>query len=107
MKKLFVALSVFVLPLISPAAFAQDLQLQFSPADQQMMMNQMIPVMEQMMKTMMKAQLDVLAEQKTAKQMATYTKNLYDALIEQGFSKEESLEIAMRLGFPAMPNMSN
>lgn len=80
-----------------------------SSAQQQEMMQQtmqaMTPFFGQVMKAMMEAQLEILAQPGTAEKLATYTRNYYEALVRKGFSKEEALRIAMTVGFPAFPGM--
>lgn len=44
--------------------------------------------------------LDYLAKPQTAKKLATFQKNYYDALIEQGFTKEQAFELVLRFGNP-------
>jgi hypothetical protein len=44
--------------------------------------------------------LDYLAKPETTKKLATFQKNYYDALIEQGFTKEQAFELVLRFGNP-------
>ena len=44
--------------------------------------------------------LDYLAKPQTTKKLATFQKNYYDALIEQGFTKEQAFELLLRFGNP-------
>ncbi|MEM8671900.1 MAG: hypothetical protein AAGG48_30565 [Planctomycetota bacterium] len=44
--------------------------------------------------------LDYLAKPETTKKLATFQKNYYDALIEQGFTKEQAFELLLRFGNP-------
>jgi hypothetical protein len=42
----------------------------------------------------------------TAAKLAAFNKNLYDALIEQGFTKEEAFQIVLNTSLPtAAPTM--
>lgn len=66
-------------------------------------MRAMAPMMRQMMQTMTQEVLVLLAEPETATQMATFTKNYYDALVARGFTKEEALRIVIGHGIPALP----
>lgn len=59
----------------------------------------------QVTKIMMEAQLNVLADPETANKLASFTRNYYNALIKQGFAKENALKIAMAVGFPKLPEM--
>ncbi len=93
--------------LVATVALAEDSKL--SPAEQQAQMQQamqmMTPMFGQMTKSMMEAQLNVLADQETANKLATFTKNYYNALVKQGFTKEDALKIAVAVGFPKLPEM--
>jgi|JI9StandDraft_2_1071091.scaffolds.fasta_scaffold56704_1 hypothetical protein len=44
--------------------------------------------------------LDYLAKPETAKKLATFQKNYYDALVAQGFTKEQAFELVLRFGNP-------
>lgn len=44
--------------------------------------------------------LDYLAKPQTVKKLATFQKNYYDALIEQGFEKDQAFELLLRFGNP-------
>ena len=44
--------------------------------------------------------LDYLGKRETAKKLATFQKNYYDALIEQGFTKDQAFELLLRFGNP-------
>ncbi len=69
------------------------------------MQGMMGPMMGQMMQSMMEGTLRVLAKPETADQLATFTRNYYDALIRKGFTKAEALEIVTKIGVP-MPGMT-
>ncbi len=43
-----------------------------------------------------------LAEPETAKKLARFQKGYYEALIEEGFSKEEALKIICSTGIPSV-----
>ena len=81
-------------PQSPPSAEAMDAQ-----------MTMMAPMMGRMMQTMMEAVLAVAARPETANQMATFTKNYFDALVAKGFTRDEALRIVMAHGFPTMPSM--
>ncbi|MDA8077792.1 MAG: hypothetical protein M0Z79_02525 [Nitrospiraceae bacterium] len=80
-----------------------------SPEQQQQLIQQqmqmMTPMFGQMMKAMLEAHLDVLANTATAEKLATFSKNYYDALVKKGFTKEEAFRITMSVGFPSLPSM--
>src|SRR6266516_1277223 len=59
----------------------------------------------EMMQSMMEGTLRVLAKPETADQLATFTRNYYDALIRKGFTKAEALEIVTKIGVP-MPGLT-
>ena len=63
----------------------------------------MTPMMGQMMTAMMRSSLAVLSEPATTQQMATFSKNYFDALIAKGFTREEALQIVMAVGVPMLP----
>jgi hypothetical protein len=44
--------------------------------------------------------LDYLAKPETTKKLAAFQKNYYDALVEQGFTKEQAFELVLRFGNP-------
>jgi len=108
MKRIFNVLIMSSFIFLSCNATSGERQ-QPTPEQQQKMMQQsmnaMVPFMGQMMKVMMKVQFEVLSDPNTAQQLATYTKNYYEALIKKGFTKEESLKIAMNMGIPSLPSM--
>ena len=57
------------------------------------MFNAMSPLYGKMAQNAAKTKLNILEDPNTATKIAIFTKNLYDALVEQGFSKNEALEI--------------
>ncbi len=62
--------------------------------------NQQMPT-EQMMGTMkilMKGMLEVYSSPDVTNAMASFCKNLYDALVKRGFTKEEALQIVVAQG---------
>ncbi|NQT89814.1 MAG: hypothetical protein HQ558_00995 [Candidatus Omnitrophica bacterium] len=62
---------------------------------------QMQPMISSMMDSMVGAMFKLLAKPEIAENMATFTKNYYDALIKKGFSKEEALQIVVAVGVPS------
>jgi hypothetical protein len=71
-----------------------------SPEVMQKSMEMFGPMMGQMMSGMLDGMLTVLAKPETAQRTAAFTKNYHDALIAQGFSKEDALKIVMAHGIP-------
>ena len=66
------------------------------------MFGQMGPMYETMMKSMIEGTLKALAQPENVERMAVFTRRYYEALIKQGFSKEEALHIVAGVGVPAM-----
>ena len=64
----------------------------------------MIPLTGKMVEAMMETQLTVLAKPESAEKVARYIKNLHDALIKQGFSKDEAMKIVTSLPIPSAPS---
>lgn len=103
MKKIFLVIAI---ALLTGVTYAQEKEL--TPQEQQMQIQQVRHMMTQLpyqMKVIMEIQLDVLAKPDTAEKLAQYIKNYYDALVRQGFSKDEALKIAMTVGFPEFPGI--
>ncbi len=76
-----------------------------SAAQMQQMMgmfNQMGPMYETMMKSMIEGTLKALAEPENVERMAVFTRRYHQALMKQGFTKEEALQIVAGVGVPAM-----
>lgn len=61
----------------------------------------MAPMMGKMMEAMIEAQLAVISRPESAEKMAQYVKNFYEALIKQGFTKEEALKIVTSISIPS------
>ncbi len=101
------ALSLLLAVAFASPASAQPSQMTPEQTEQMMQrqMEMMGPMFGQMMRVMMQAQFEVLSQPETAEKLAAYTRNYYEALIEQGFSKQEALEIAMNVGIPSAPMM--
>ena len=70
--------------------------------DFEKMSKQMTPMFGNMVESMMQGKLKVFAQQETTILLAKFVKNFYDALIDEGFSKEEALQVVMSFGFPAI-----
>lgn len=63
-------------------------------------MGAMLPMMGQMAEAQIEAQLKVAERPETAERIATFKKNLFDALRSKGFSAEQSLQITSTTPFP-------
>jgi hypothetical protein len=66
------------------------------------MSKEMTPMFGNMVESMMQGKLRVFAQQETTVLLAKFVKNFYDALIAEGFSKKEALQIVTGFGFPAI-----
>ena len=68
------------------------------------MMDQMGPMYQTMVQAMMEGTLKLLEQQQVIDRMAAITRSYYEALMKQGFTREESLQIVagMKL-FPPQP----
>ncbi len=107
-----VTLAIWALLVCAPAAgLAQQPSPSASPRDttpsaqlQQMMgmFGQMGPMYETMMKSMIEGTLKALGDPENVERMAVFTRRYYQALIKQGFSKDEALQIVAGVGVPAM-----
>jgi len=81
-----------------------------SPADttksfklsQEEMPQTMAPMMRQLIESMMEGMLTIMAKKEYAEKLALFKKNFYDALLAQGFTKEQAMEIVVATGVPAM-----
>jgi hypothetical protein len=74
-----------------------------APLQQMMsMFNQMGPMYENMMKAMIEGTLKALGEPENVERMAVFMRRYYQALIKQGFTKDEALHIVAGAGLPAV-----
>jgi hypothetical protein len=64
-------------------------------------MGAMVPMMGRMMEVMIEAQLKSAVLPGTAERIATFKKNLYDALLKQGFSKDQAMQLVVATGLPS------
>ena len=101
---LAIALAFLVALAAAPSRLAaQDPAPNQAQVDAQMAM--MAPMMSQMMQSMMQGMLLQLARPETAQNLATFTKNYFDALVAKGFTRDEALRIVVAVGMPTMPGM--
>jgi hypothetical protein len=49
------------------------------------------------------AQLNILARPETGKQLASYSKNFFDALRANGFDREDAVRVMTLVGIPTIP----
>lgn len=68
----------------------------------EMMQGVMGPMMGEMMASMLKSMSKTMAEPEIAQNLATFTRNYYQALVDRGFTEEEALKIVTSSGFPTL-----
>lgn len=91
---------LFVVGLIVASICAGAFSL-YSATPQQQGNPQMSPSqMKEYMETMFKSMLQAFSSPEMAQAQAKYYRNLYDALVKNGFSKEEALQIVVSQGSP-------
>ena len=92
------------------AAFAQNpLPSKPSPEDMQRMMDStsaMLPTLARTTEVQLEAQLKVAERPETAERIATFKKNLFDALRRKGFTAEQSLQIINTTSWPTAAPLS-
>ncbi|MCM8794959.1 MAG: hypothetical protein NC819_04065 [Candidatus Omnitrophica bacterium] len=69
---------------------------------QQVQMQQMQEMMGFMMGQMMDGMAKTMAQKQFAENLAIFTRNYYDALINRGFTEEQALKIVTASGIPSM-----
>ena len=67
----------------------------------------MIPMMRKMMQVILEVQLEVARDPESARSIAKFKKNLYDALIKEGFSPDQALQITIATSSPSATYNSN
>ena len=92
---IFVLLLLLVLP--GRSSFAQQPTAP-DPAAMAQMFSQMTPMYEAMGQAMIEGTIKALEKPETVDRLARFAKRYYDALIKQGFSKEEALQIVAGAG---------
>jgi hypothetical protein len=60
----------------------------------------MTPMMTKMMDTMIEQALQRGEDPETARRIARFKRNLYDALLKEGFAKDQALSIVVNTGLP-------
>ncbi len=98
-------IALSVLALVAFSACAQDASKKPSPEDMKQMMESsmgvMAPMMGKMTEATIEAQLVAAEKPETARRIAVFKKNLYDALLQQGFSKERAFSIVLSTPLPS------
>lgn len=88
-----------------PAALAQEGNKKPTPEEMQQIMDAtfgaMVPMMAKMTEVIIEAQLRIGVQPETATRLATFKRNLYDALLKQGFTKEEAFQIMLNTAPPS------
>jgi hypothetical protein len=98
-------LLMLVLSLTAFTANSQDASKKPSPDElRQMMessMGMMVPMMGKMAEVSIEVQLAAAEKPETARRIAAFKKNLYEALAQQGFSKDQAFTIMLNTPLPA------
>ncbi|MBV8125805.1 MAG: hypothetical protein JOY60_09700 [Burkholderiaceae bacterium] len=68
-------------------------------------MGAMVPMMEQMTLATVEAQLKIAERPETAARIAAFKKNLFNALVKQGFTHEQALQITLATAPPSVTPM--
>lgn len=94
-------------------AFAQNAQaptekpmakpVQNQPPQMRNMMDEMGPMWEKMMEAMVSAQMRAAVKPEIPEAIATFKRNLYDALRKKGFTAQEAMQIVTNTPLPAGP----
>ncbi|MGD2064200.1 MAG: hypothetical protein PVF51_11530 [Nitrospirota bacterium] len=74
-----------------------------APTDEQLQahMDAMSPMFGKMAQSMMQGRFAALAAPETTKQLARFARSYYDALIAEGFTKDQALQIVIAVGIPS------
>lgn len=90
--------------LLSAATWAQQTPPKPSPEEvkqlMQASMGAKVAVMGPMTEAMLEAQLATAAKPETAERIATFKKNLYEALLKKGFKPEDALQLVVSTPIP-------
>ncbi len=68
------------------------------------MVRDMLPVMGDMVGTMMNGMFKELARPESARRLAAFTRNYYEALLEEGFTEGQAMEIVTAFSVPNLPS---
>lgn len=103
-KQIIIGLGLAV---IGFAAQAQQPQQQQPPSPEQMKqimqatMGAMVSMMGPMTEAVIEAQVNAAAKPETAEKVATFKKNLFDALLKKGFNQQQALQIVISTAPPS------
>lgn len=96
---------LFVFALVASGECAQDASKKPSSEDMKQMMESSTgvtaPMMDKMTEATIEAQPVAAERPETARRIAIFEKNLYDALLQQGFSKERAFSIVLNTPLPS------
>ena len=100
--------AVVISALFGLSAFAHAQQPQKpTPEQMQTMMDasmvSMLPMLARISEVQMETQLKLAERPETAERIATFKKNLFDALRKKGFTAEQSLQILNSTAMPVAP----
>ena len=105
MKQMLQMLLTLVLGAMVLTVNAQDTPKRPSPDEMKQMMESsmgaMAPMMGKMAEASIEAQLNAAEKPETARRIAQFKKNLYDALVQQGFPKDRAYSIMLNTPVPA------
>lgn len=112
MRSLRPWLLLFALVALLPAASdaqervpADTAQAQQQSTEMRRQMQAMTPMMADVMRAVTQSGMEALADPETARNLARFTRNYFEALVAQGFSEEQALRIVAGVGFPSLPSM--
>ncbi len=86
-------------------AQTQPQQKQPTPEEMQKIMDAtmgaMVPMIGRMTEVMIETQLRIAEKTDTAERIATFKRNLYEALLKKGFSANQALQITLATAIPS------
>ena len=103
LRRAAVAALCLVILLAPGASFAQSPSSKPAAMDPSMFsaaLSQMGPMYEQMTQSTIAGTLKAMEQPENVERMATFARRYYEALIKQGFSREEALQITAGAGNP-------
>lgn len=105
MTKLYLPLCALILAVTSTAHAQQQVPKQPSPEEMKQLMEAsmgaMVPAMGRMTEAMVEAQLRAAEKPENAQRVAAFKKNLFEALIKEGFTKEQAFQIMLNTALPS------
>ena len=101
-RVLSLSLLVIIIAAFSPDLSAQNKAEADSTNEFQQAKQMWMPMFGKMMGTMFESVLDVISKPENVQKLAAFMKNYYDALVDQGFTKEEAFKIITSSGIPML-----